>query len=502
MNYRAVVNVIGFILIFLGLSMSFSIGWAIYYNDDMNFYRDFLSLAKSMGVTILSGIILSLGTYSKKKSKLSIRDGFAIVTFGWLLMTFYSTMPFFFAEMGSYTDCFFEAMSGLTTTGASILNDIESLSHGILFWRSFTHFIGGMGIIVFSIAILPLLGAGGVQLFKAEVAGPTADKLAPRIKQTAKYLWIIYLGLIFLMTITLYIEGIIFDIDKLNLFHSLCHAFGIIGTGGFSTYNNSVATFDSSIITWTFILFMFLSATNFTLHFIFLTKGSFKYFKNSEFKTYIKIILFIGLFFFIGISNLDLTNHISNQNFTLYDKLESAFFYATSFITTTGFTQSNYLDWNNSSLIIIFILLFLGGCAGSTTGGIKLIRTLLIFKYLKSTIKKIIHPNGVYPIRIGNKEVSTDIVQSVLGFYFLYIFIFILLSLIISLTSNTDLVSSLAVSASTIGNVGPGLGIIGPLGNWSDFTDLTKWILSFCMLLGRLEIFTVIILFSKTYWKR
>tara|TARA_B100000902_G_C27192957_1_gene854893 strand:- start:293 stop:1207 length:915 start_codon:yes stop_codon:yes gene_type:complete len=304
------------------------------------------------------------------------------------------------------------------------------------------------------------------------------------------------------MTITLYIEGIIFDIDKLNLFHSLCHAFGIIGTGGFSTYNNSVATFDSSIITWTFILFMFLSATNFTLHFIFLTKGSFKYFKNSEFKTYIKIILFIGLFFFIGISNLDLTNHISNQNFTLYDKLESAFFYATSFITTTGFTQSNYLDWNNSSLIIIFILLFLGGCAGSTTGGIKLIRTLLIFKYLKSTIKKIIHPNGVYPIRIGNKEVSTDIVQSVLGFYFLYIFIFILLSLIISLTSNTDLVSSLAVSASTIGNVGPGLGIIGPLGNWSDFTDLTKWILSFCMLLGRLEIFTVIILFSKTYWKR
>ena len=502
MNYRAVVNVIGFILIFLGLSMSFSIGWALYYNNDINFYRDFLSLAKSMGVTVISGIILSLGTYSKKRSKLSVRDGFAIVTFGWLLMTFFSALPFFFSDMGSYTDCFFEAMSGLTTTGASIINDIESLSHGILFWRSFTHFIGGMGIIVFSIAILPLLGAGGVQLFKAEVAGPTADKLAPRIKQTAKYLWLIYLGLIFLMTITLYIQGIIFDIDKLNLFHSLCHAFGTIGTAGFSTYNNSIAAFDSSIITWTFILFMFLSATNFTLHFIFLTKGSFNYFKNSEFKTYIKIILFIGLFFFIGISNLELTNHMSSQNFTLYDKFESAFFYATSFVTTTGFTQSNYLDWNNSSLIIIFILLFLGGCAGSTTGGIKLIRTLLIFKYLKSTIKKIIHPNGVYPIRIGNKEVSTDIIQSVLGFYFIYIFIFISLSLIISLTSNTDLVSSLAVSASTIGNIGPGLGVIGPLGNWSEFTDLTKWILSFCMLLGRLEIFTVIILFSKTYWKR
>ena len=203
---------------------------------------------------------------------------------------------------------------------------------------------------------------------------------------------------------------------------------------------------------------------------------------------------FVVFFFFIGILSLDLGS--------LYEIFESAFFYAVSFVTTTGFTYSDYLDWNNGSLIIIFVLLFLGGCAGSTTGGIKLIRTLLIFKYIKSTIKKLIHPNGVYPIRIGNKEVSSDIVQGVLGFYFIYIFIFISLSIIISLTSNTDIVSSLAVSASTIGNIGPGLGVIGPSGNWANFTDLTKWILSFCMLLGRLEIFTVIILFSKTYWKR
>ena len=501
MNYRSVVNIIGFILTFLGLSMIFSIGWSIYYNDDLYFSHDCMALVKAMGITVFSGLALSIGTYSKKKTKLSIRDGFAIVTLGWLLMTFFSALPFYFSNLGSYTDCFFEAMSGLTTTGASILNDIESLSHGILFWRSFTHFIGGMGIIVFSIAILPLLGSGGVQLFKAEVAGPTADKLAPRIKQTAKYLWLIYLGLIFLMTLTLYIEGWILGIDKLDLFHSLCHAFGTIGTAGFSTYQTSIATFESSTITWTVIVFMFLSATNFTLHFIFLTRGSFQYFKNSEFKVYVKIILCIALFFFIGIINMNLVDH-NDQVFSLYEKFESAFFYSVSFVTTTGFTHSNYLDWNNASLIIIFILLFLGGCAGSTTGGIKLIRTLLIFKYLKSTIKKIIHPNGVYPIRIGNKEISLDIVQSVLGFYFLYIFIFILLSLIISLTSNTDLISSFAVSASTIGNIGPALGVIGPEGNWSGFTDLTKWILSFCMLLGRLEIFTVIILFSKTYWKR
>ena len=191
MQYRLVVNVIGFILLFLGISMIFSAGWSLYYKYDVNFQRDFQAIVKSIIITVTSGFILVLGTYKKKKEKLSIRDGYAIVTLGWILMTFYSALPFYFSDLGTYTDCFFEAMSGLTTTGASILNDIESISRGILFWRSFTHFIGGMGIIVFSIAILPLLGVGGMQLFKAEVAGPTADKLTPRIKQTAKYLWLI-----------------------------------------------------------------------------------------------------------------------------------------------------------------------------------------------------------------------------------------------------------------------------------------------------------------------
>ena len=502
MKYRLVVNVIGFILFLLSVSMIFSAGWSLYFKTDANFQRDFIAIIKSVLITFTSGVILFFGTYQKKKEKLSVRDGFAIVTLGWILMTFYSALPFYFSDMGSYTDCFFEAMSGLTTTGASILNNIESLSHGILFWRSFTHFIGGMGIIVFSIAILPLLGVGGMQLYKAEVAGPTADKLTPRIRQTAKYLWLIYLGLILSMTLILYIEGKILDIKKLDFFHSICHAFGTIGTAGFSTFNNSIAAFESSVVTWTFIIFMFLSATNFTLHFVFFTTGSFDYFKNSEFKIYIKLIFFVAFFFFVGILNIDLIDSVTNQKINLYEKLESAFFYSVSFISTTGFTFTNYMEWNEASLIVIFILLFLGGCAGSTTGGIKLVRTLLLFKYIRSTIKKIIHPNGVYPIKIGNKEISSDIIQSVLGFYFIYIIIFIFLSIIISLTSGTDFISSLAVSASTIGNIGPGIGIIGPLGNWSEFTDLTKWILSFSMLLGRLEIFTVIILFSKTYWKR
>ena len=226
MNYKSVVNVIGFLLVFLGLSMIFSIGWSFYYNDDINFSRDFLALIKAMLTTIISGLILILGTYSKKKKReLSTRDGFAIVALGWILMACFSALPYYFSTDINYTDSFFEAMSGLTTTGASIIKDIESSSHGILFWRSFTQFIGGMGIIVFGIAILPLLGIGGVQLFKAEVAGPTVDKLTPRVKQTAKYLWGIYIGLIILETIVLYIEGKILGIEKMELFDALCHSF-------------------------------------------------------------------------------------------------------------------------------------------------------------------------------------------------------------------------------------------------------------------------------------
>ena len=498
MNYKSVVNIIGFILILLGASMIFSIGWSLYYYNDTNFNRDLMALIKSMIITLLSGVVLVLGTYSKKKRRdLSVRDGFAIVALAWIFMAAFSALPYYFSSDFSYINSFFEAMSGITTTGASIVNNIESLSHGMLFWRSFTQFIGGMGIIVFSIAILPLLGFGGVQLFKAEVAGPTADKLTPRIKQTAKYLWGIYLGLIFLQTIILWIEGWALGIDKLNFFHALCHSFCTISTAGFSTYDSSIAAFDSTIVTWTIIIFMFLSAINFTLHFLFLIKGSFRYFKNPEFKVYCQIIIGVALFFFLNIYRSDIAD-LS----TIYSKIESSVFYAVSFMSTTGFTLTNYADWGNANLIIIFILLFVGGCAGSTTGGIKLIRTLLVLKYLRATIRKLVHPKGVYPIKIGKKEVSDDIVQGVLGFYLFYILIFIILSLLIALTANTDFISSLAVSASTIGNIGPGLGVIGPMNNWTNFPDLTKMIVSFCMLLGRLEIFTVMILFSKTYWKR
>ena len=311
MNYRLVFHVVGMILILLGLSMSFSIGWSLYYNTDLNFYHDIFALLKSLGATILFGSILFIITYKRSGKEMSIRDAFAIVSIAWVSMAIFSALPYYFSLNISYVDAFFEAMSGLTTTGASVLNDLESISHGILFWRSFTHFIGGMGIIVFSIAILPLLGFGGVQLFKAEVAGPTADKLTPRVRQTAKYLWGIYIGLIVVETLVLYIEGIFLGVDKMNFFHALCHSFGTIATAGFSTYNNSISSFNSPVILWTIIVFMFLSATNFTLHFLFIVKGSFDYLKNPEFKAYITAMLLIFTMFFINLLNHQLIEPLS-----------------------------------------------------------------------------------------------------------------------------------------------------------------------------------------------
>ena len=387
-------------------------------------------------------------------------------------------------------------MSGITTTGATIIGSnlgysIEDLPHGILFWRSFTQFIGGMGIILFTIAILPILGMGGVQLFRAEVPGPNTDKFTPRIKETAKYLWIIYIGLIILETIVLYTEGIIFNIDKLTFFNALCHSMTTIATAGFSTFNNSIAGFESDIVSWTIIFFMFLGATNFSLHFLLISKKSFEYFNDSEFKFYISLII---IFFFLTFINISSIYGYTFKNIT------ASLFNTMSLLTTTGYTLYDYGTWPPLSQLIIFFMFFIGGMAGSTTGGIKLIRTILVVKYIKAEVSRMLHPRGLHHVKIGSKVIDDDIVRSTLGFYLFYILIFTLCSLIISM-NGLDIISSLAISASAIGNIGPGLGVIGPSLDWGSLNTFCKLLSTFCMLLGRLEIFTVIILFSSTYWK-
>jgi len=477
--------IVGVLLIILGFSMLFSVGCSLIYGDG-----DIIPLLQSIAVTIVSGLILVIFFKSKDKKELSTHDGFAVVTMGWFAMAIFSALPFYFSGTLDYTNSFFEAMSGLTTTGASVLGHsstllIEDVPHGILFWRSFTHFIGGMGIIVFSIAILPMLGMGGVQLFRAEVAGPAADKITPRVKQTAKLLWGIYVGFVLIETFVLRIEG-------MPWFDALCHSFGTMATGGFSTKNISIAAY-GGLIQWTIIFFMFCAATNFSLHYYFIAKKNGKYFKDLEFKVYLTLVIFCAFLFFINI--------INSADYSLnMESVRHSIFTSVSLITTTGFGTEDFESWPAMSKTLVFFLLFVGGSAGSTTGGMKIIRSILVFKYLIYEVRKLLHPKGVFNITIGENTIDDNVVRATLGFYLFYILIFVFTAMVLSMTG-LDVTTALTASASAIGNIGPGLGSIGPTDNWGHLTDLAKWLTSFCMLLGRLEIFTVVVLFSRSFWK-
>tara|TARA_B100001996_G_scaffold69785_1_gene51050 strand:- start:2782 stop:4251 length:1470 start_codon:yes stop_codon:yes gene_type:complete len=484
-----ILKILGMLLGFLSFSMLPSILWSLYFNES----NEILSLSYSIIITLAFALILYFSSYLFKENKYDISsiDAFTIVTVGWFLTALFGSFPYYFSMNNlSFIDCFFESMSGFTTTGATILGNssipIETLGHGLLFWRSFTHFLGGMGIIVFSIALLPLLGIGGVQLFRAEVAGPTADKITPRIKQTAKLLWSIYVTFILIETLLLYAFG-------MSFFDSICHSFATMATGGFSTHSSSIAHFNSPLIEWTVLIFMFIAATNFTLHYIFLGNFKFKYYKDDEFKFY--FILFLVITIVIAINLI--MNNLYASNF---DSIRHAAFTTISLLSTTGFTTENFEVWPHLSITLCFFLFFIGGSAGSTTGGLKIIRTVLIFKYLYFELKKLLHPNVVYNIKIGKKIINEDVIKNTLGFYLFYIMIFVLFSIFISFY-NIDLITSITLSASSLGNIGPGLGTIGPYDNWGHLPNAVKIISSFCMLLGRLEIFTVMVLVSRIFFK-
>ena len=489
---KQIFYIIGIILVFLSLAMSLSSLWSFYYDFYLNQENDLNAFIYSILITFLSGIVFILISRSNSKSEISNRDGFAIVTIGWIFIAFYSALPFYFYGSNfSFTNAFFESMSGLTTTGATILGgpsttDIESLPHGILFWRSFTQFIGGMGIIVFSIAILPLLGMGGAQLFRAEVAGPIADKMTPRVKQTAKLLWSIYVGFVLILAFILFLEG-------MDIHSALCHAFTTISTAGFSTKNASIGAF-SPLIQWTIIFFMIFAGTSFTLHYMYISNRRVEYLKDTEFKVYLGMIVVFSLLFLLNIVNSRL------YEFNL-DSIRHSIFASVTIITTTGFTTENYGNWPAFSKTLMFFLFFVGGCAGSTTGAMKIIRTILIGKYLISEIRKMLHPKGVFPLRINGNVVPDDVVKKTVGFYLFYIFIFVFTSMAFAMLG-MDIETALSASASSIGNIGPALGSVGPAENWSHLPNVAKWIASFCMLLGRLEIFTVMVLFSRTFWQR
>ena len=477
--------IVGILLIILGFSMLFSVACSLIYGDG-----DLIPLLQSIAVTVGFGLILAILSRTKDKKELTTHDGFAVVTLGWIAIVIFSAFPFYFSGTLDYTNSFFEAMSGLTTTGATVLGHsstllIEDVPHGILFWRSFTQFIGGMGIIVFSIAILPMLGMGGVQLFRAEVAGPVADKITPRVKQTAKLLWGIYVGFVLILCLILKIEG-------MSWFDAICHSFTTIATGGFSTKTISIGAY-GGLIQWTIIIFMFLAATNFSLHYYFIAKGKFEYYKDHEFRVYFGLCIIFSILFFINIVG-------TNKYQTDLLSFRHSVFAAVSILTTTGFSTENFNEWPEMSKMLLFFLFFIGGSAGSTTGGMKIIRSILVFKYLIYEVRKLLHPKGVFNITIGENTIDDNVVRATLGFYLFYLLIFVFTAIVLSMTG-LDVTTALTASASAIGNIGPGLGSIGPTGNWGHLTDLAKWLTSFCMLLGRLEIFTVVVLFSRSFWK-
>ena len=449
---------------------------------------------QSMIFCIVVGVPFWLIT--RKSRALNSKDGFAIVSFAWLIVAFAGSLPFYLSgTIPNFTDAWFEAMSGVTTTGATIIgnpttlpnlpNGIESMPHGILFWRSFLQWIGGMGIIVFTIAILPLLGVGGVQLFKAEVPGPVADKIRPRVKETAKILWMVYVGFTFLQFLLLGFAG-------MPWFDSICHAFTTMPTGGFSTQNASIAAYSNPLIHYVIIFFMFIAGVNFTLHFRAIT-GNFKsYFKDYEFKVYFFILFFATTFIFFNISYSELD--LSHNTFRI------SLFQSLALMTGTGYANANYELWPFFSQLLLFFMMFFGAMGGSTSGGLKIARVILLIKYAASETRRMLHSRAIIPIRIGDRIISDDVIRNTLGFFLIYLSFFVMTALVLT-ALNFDFLSSLSAAASAIGNVGPAFGAFGPTDNYALLHPIGKWMLTFCMLLGRLEIFTIMVLFSRTFWR-
>jgi trk system potassium uptake protein TrkH len=493
LNFKIIFHLMGLLLLVNGAFMLVASIFSFVYDDGVG-----LQMILAGVVTLATGGILMFLT-RKHEKKLDKRDGYIIVTFGWIVMSLAGTLPFVFTgAIPGFVNAFFETMSGYTTTGASILTDIESLPKGVLLWRSITHWIGGMGIIVLAIAILPLLGIGGMQLFAAEAPGPSASKLHPRITDTAKRLWIIYVGYTVIETVMLQVAG-------MSFFDAINHSLSTLSTGGFSTKNDSVAHWNGQpIIQYIIIVFMFLAGTNFVLsYFAFKTKFS-KILKDEEFKAYSYFILGLSVvaIIFIYFQADPTASTISHP--MVFGELESAIrhglFQVLAIVTTTGFVSADYTAWTPFLTIFFFGMMFLGGSAGSTAGGIKVVRHLIMIKNGIMEFKRTLHPRAILPVRYNNRAVEQPIVFNILAFFILYMLSFIVGVLVFSILG-LDFETALGAAASSLGNVGPALGDLGPVENYSGLSQIAKVWATFLMLIGRLELFTVLILFTPYFWR-
>ncbi len=480
-NVKLIGAILGLLLVINGLGMLLSLPFSLYYKEE------WWPIASAAAITIFTGGPLWIILNRSAPRELKKRDGYLVVTLGWVVMSLFGTLPYLLSgSIPSFTNAFFETMSGFTTTGASILNDVEGVPKGVLLWRSLTQWIGGMGIIVLAVAILPILGIGGMQLFVAESPGISAEKLKPRIKDTAKRLWLLYVGLTVL-------EAILLMAGDMSFFDALNHSLTTMATGGFSTKNSSIAHYSSPYIHYVITFFMFLAGTSFTLTYFMLKRKFSKVLNNEEFIVYVIFLVAIT-------SILTVFVHTSTAN-PFEENFRNTLFQVVSIVTTTGFVTQDYTAWSPLITMAFFALLFIGGSAGSTAGGVKIVRHVVLFKNSFLEMKRQLHPNAVIPVRLNKKAIQGDVTFHVLAFMMIYFLIFSLGSVLMAWVG-LDFPTALSAVATSLGNVGPGIGGVGPLSNFSGVPDVGKWVLTLLMLLGRLELFTVLILFTPYFWKR
>ncbi|MDC0116649.1 TrkH family potassium uptake protein [Flavobacteriaceae bacterium] len=495
LNRKLILYIIGLLLLFNGLAMLSSSFVSFITNDGV-----LKEVTVSAIITIIIGWLLMKLTKSNIR-QINKRDGYLIVTIGWLTMVFSGMLPYYLTDSITYfPNLLFETMSGYTTTGSTILNDIEALPKSIIFWRSMTHWLGGMGIIVLAIAILPLLGIGGMQLFSAEAPGTGigGDKIHPRISDTAKRLWIIYVGLTILETVLLKLAG-------MSFFDAINSSMSNIASGGFSSKNESIGYWnDTPLIQYIIILFMFLAGTNFILIYFGLTGKLKKIIQDTEFKWYFSFIVVFTiivtsvLFFSVDLNETDVFHP------QVLGKFESSFrhslFQVVALVTTTGFVTGDFISWTPFLTMLFFGIMFMGGSSGSTSGGVKVLRHLILIKNGMLEFKRSLHPNAIFHLRHNNSVVEKPIIIHVLAFFILYLILFIIGAGVLSLVG-LDFESAIGAAASSIGNVGPALGTLGPLSNFESLPVIGKYWCSFLMLIGRLELFTVLILFTPYFWR-
>lgn len=471
----------GFLLLIETTLLLFCAGISLMYGED-----DLNSFLLSAGLTTVVGLIL-LAIGKGAERQLNRRDGYVIVSVAWVGFSLFGMLPFYISQyIPSITNAFFETMSGFTSTGATILDDIESLPHGLLFWRSMTQWIGGLGIVFFTIAVLPIFGVSGMQIFAAESSGPTYDKVHPRIGVTAKWIWSIYIGLTSLEVLLLLLGG-------MDLFDSVCHSFATTGTGGYSTKQDSIAFFHSPYIEYVIAIFMFLSGINFTLLLLFVSGKLKKVIQNAELKWYFMSVTIFTLLIAVG---LYYTSPMGAE-----ESFRKSFFQVASLHTSTGFVTADYMTWAPVLWGTLTVIMIIGACAGSTTGGMKCIRMVILSKVSRNEFKHILHPNAILPVRVNKQVISPPILSTVLAFSFLYAVILIV-SVLLLMAMGVGFTESIGTAISSLGNMGPGLGYCGPAYSWNVLPDMAKWLLAFLMLLGRLELFTVLLLFTSDFWKR